>query len=97
MCRSIHTLFNYDPPATDDEVHAAALQYVRKVSGTARPSRANEVAFSEAVEEVARATHRLVERLVTSAPPRDRGADAARARLRAAARYGSTGARPGSS
>ena len=88
MCRNIRTLFNYDPPATSDEVRAAAVQYVRKVSGYTRPSRANQAAFDEAVEQVASATERLLDALVTSAAPRDRAAEAAKARARAAARYG---------
>jgi hypothetical protein len=92
MCRSIHPLFNFEPPATDDEVHAAALQFVRKVSGSTKPSRANEAAFQSAVEEIAEATHRLLDGMTTNAPARDRELEAARARIRAAARYGSTSA-----
>ena len=88
MCRNIRTLHNFEPPATEDEVSAAALQYVRKVSGTSKPSRANEAAFARAVDEVASATQRLLGALVTSAPPRDREREAARARLRAAQRFG---------
>jgi hypothetical protein len=88
MCRNIRTLHNFEPPATEDEVRAAALQYVRKVSGQTKPSRANEAAFSRAVEEVAAATRTLLDGLVTSAPPRDREAVAARARARAAERFG---------
>jgi hypothetical protein len=88
MCRNIRTLHNFEPPATDDEVSAAALQYVRKVSGTSKPSKANEAAFARAVDEVASATQRLLGALVTSAPPRDREREAARARLRAAQRFG---------
>jgi len=72
MCRNIHTLFNFEPPATEDEVHDAALQYVRKVSGFTKPSQANTVAFERAVEEVAQATGRLIAELVTNAPPKDR-------------------------
>ena len=87
MCRSIHTLFNYEPPASDEEVRAAALQYVRKVSGFNKPSRANEEAFAQAVDDVAAASRRLLDALVTSAPPKDREVEAARARSRAAARY----------
>ncbi len=87
MCRNIHTLFNYEPPATDAEVRGAALQYVRKVSGFAKPSHANEAAFERAVEEVAAATSRLVGELVTSAAPRDREVEAERARARAAKRF----------
>jgi hypothetical protein len=87
MCRNIHTLFNYDPPATREEVHDAALQYVRKVSGFTKPSRANEQAFERAVDEVADATQRLLDALVTTAPPKDREVEAARARERAAKRF----------
>jgi hypothetical protein len=86
MCRNIHTLFNYEPPATDHEVEDAALQYVRKISGFTKPSRANEEAFARAVDEVAQATQRLVDSLVTSAPPKDREVEAKRARARAASR-----------
>jgi hypothetical protein len=85
MCRSIHTLYNYEPPATEEEVRAAALQYVRKISGFSRPSRANEEAFARAVDAVAAASSRLLDELVTSAAPRDRERDAERKRLRAAA------------
>lgn len=88
MCRNIRTLYNYEPPATPDEVDAAALQYVRKVSGYTRPSRANQEAFDAAVVEVAGATRRLLDALVTSAPPRDREVEAQKARARARARYG---------
>jgi hypothetical protein len=87
MCRNIRTLHNFDPPATDEEVRAAALQYVRKVSGSTRPSRANEVAFERAVEEVALATRKLLDDLVTTAPPRDREVEAAKLRERAAKRF----------
>jgi hypothetical protein len=86
MCRSIKTLANFDPPATDEEVRASALQFVRKVSGTTHPSRANEDAFNRAVEEIARAARHLVESLRTTAPPRSREAEALKARARA--RYG---------
>ena len=86
MCRSIHTLYNYEPPATEEEVRAAALQYVRKVSGFSKPSRANEEAFARAVDAVVEASSRLLDELVTSAAPRDRERDAERARRRAAAR-----------
>ena len=89
MCRNIRTLFNFEPPATDDEIRAASLQFVRKLSGMNAPSRANEVAFQAAVEEVFRAARRLVDSLVTQAPSRDRGEEAARARARAAVRFGS--------
>jgi hypothetical protein len=87
MCRNIRTLHNFEPPATTDEVHAAALQYVRKVSGTTRPSQANQAAFDRAVLEVAATTRRLLDELVTAAPPKDREVEAAKARERAAARY----------
>jgi hypothetical protein len=87
MCRNIHTLFNFDPPATDEEVRSAALQYVRKVSGFTKPSAANEEAFSRAVDEVTAATQRLIDALVTSAPPKDREVEAERARARAAKRF----------
>jgi hypothetical protein len=87
MCRNIHTLFNFDPPATEDEVHDAALQYVRKVSGFTKPSRANEAAFARAVEEVAAASQRLLDELVTNAPPKDREVEAERKRERAAKRF----------
>ena len=86
MCRSIRTLHNFDPPATDEEVDAAALQYVRKVSGSARPSRANQEAFDRAVEAIAQETRSLVDSLVTRAPPKNREVEAAKARARAAAR-----------
>jgi len=87
MCRNIHTLFNFEPPATEDEVRAAAEQYVRKVSGFTKPSRANADAFARAVEEVSAATARLLDNLVTTAVPRDREVEAARARARAAKRF----------
>jgi hypothetical protein len=87
MCRNIHTLFNFEPPATEDEVRGAALQYVRKISGFTKPSRANEAAFERAVDEVAAASQRLLDELVTSAPPKDREVEAERARARAAVRY----------
>jgi len=88
MCRNIRTLHNFDPPATNDEVHAAALQYVRKVSGTTKPSAANLEAFDRAVHEIAHITRHLLEDLVTNAPPKDRETEAAKARARAALRYG---------
>ncbi len=91
MCRNIRTLHNFEPPATRAEVQAAALQYVRKVSGTSKPSAANRQAFDDAVGVVADTTARLLEALVTSAPPRDREVEAARARARSAVRYGATG------
>ena len=87
MCRNIRTLHNFEPPATDDEVRGAALQYVRKVSGTTKPSQANEEAFERAVDEVARATAELLAELVTSAPPKDREVEAAKRRERAAKRF----------
>jgi hypothetical protein len=86
MCRSIKPLYNYDPPVTGDEIRAAALQYVRKISGFTRPSRANEAAFNAAVDEIARASEQLLAALATSAPPRDRQVDAERARARVAKR-----------
>ena len=88
MCRNIRQLHNFEPPATPNEVEAAALQYVRKVSGSTRPSQANQAAFDRAVEEVAAATRRLLDDLVTTAPPKDREVEAAKARARAAVRYG---------
>jgi hypothetical protein len=88
MCRNIRTLHNFDPPATRDEVQAAALQYVRKVSGATRPSQANQAAFDAAVAEVTATTKRLLDALVTTAPPKDREVEAAKARARAAVRYG---------
>jgi hypothetical protein len=88
MCRNIRTLHNFDPPATDEEVRAAALQYVRKLSGATKPSRANEAAFRRAVDEVAAASRTLLASLVTSAPPRDREVEAERARARSARRFG---------
>jgi hypothetical protein len=88
MCRNIRILHNFEPPTTEDEIHAAALQYVRKVSGMNKPSRANEEAFEQAVEAVTGATRELLGRLVTSAPPRDREAEADRRRARGAERFG---------
>jgi hypothetical protein len=90
MCRNIHTLYNYEPAATEDEVHDAALQYVRKISGFTKPSRANEEAFARAVDEVAEASRRLLDSLVTTAPPRDREVEAERKRARAAERFAVT-------
>ena len=87
MCRNIHTLFNFEPPATDEEIRGAALQYVRKISGFTKPSRANEQAFARAVDEVAAASMRLIDDLVTSAAPKDRAVEAERARARSARRY----------
>ena len=87
MCRNIRTLHNFDPPATQEEVRAAAVQYVRKISGTAKPSKVNEHAFEHAVDAVAEASRRLLAELVTAAPPRDREIEAARRRARAVARF----------
>ena len=87
MCRNIRQLHNFEPPATTDEVDAAALQYVRKVSGSTKPSQANQAAFDRAVAEVAEATRHLLAALVTTAPPKDREVEAAKARARAAERY----------
>ena len=87
MCRNIQTLFNFEPPATDDEVQAAALQYVRKISGFTKPSQANEEAFERAVHEVAHASRHLLAELVTNAPPKDREVEAARRRARAEKRF----------
>ena len=88
MCRNIRPLNNFEPPATPDEVTAAALQFVRKVSGTVKPSQANQAAFDEAVHEIAHITAHLLEKLVTNAPPKDREAEAVKARARAQLRYG---------
>jgi hypothetical protein len=88
VCRNIRTLHNFDPPATSDEVRAAAVQYVRKVSGSASPSQANAEAFARAVEAVTEATRHLLDELVTTAPPKNREAEATKARERAALRYG---------
>jgi hypothetical protein len=87
MCRNIKTLHNFDPPATDEEIHASALQFVRKLGGFARPSKANERAFNRAVDQVARAAHELLHALVTNAPSRNREVEAAKARARAAERF----------
>ncbi|MDX6299267.1 MAG: hypothetical protein QOF53_481 [Nocardioidaceae bacterium] len=87
MCRNIRTLHNFEPPASQDEVHAAALQYVRKVSGSTHPSQANREAFDRAVLEVAATTRRLLQELTSSAPPKDREVEATKARARAATRY----------
>ncbi len=88
MCRNIRTLHNFDPPATDEEIHDAALQYVRKLSGTTKPSKANAEAFARAVDEVAEASRRLLGSLVSTAPPRNREVEAERRRARALARFG---------
>ena len=87
MCRNIRPLSNFEPPATDDEIRAAALQYVRKISGTTKPSRANAEAFERAVEVIAKATRKLVDSLETEAPPKNREIEAAKARARAQSRY----------
>ena len=91
MCRNIRQLHNFEPPASSDEVRAAALQYVRKVSGSTKPSRANQEAFDQAVDEVAAVTQRLLDQLVTSAPPKDREVEAAKAKERARQRYQQAG------
>ncbi|HYS99681.1 MAG TPA: DUF2277 domain-containing protein [Thermoplasmata archaeon] len=88
MCRNIKTLFNFDPPANDDEIRQASVQFVRKLSGFAKPSKDNEAAFNRAVETMAAAAHELLDSLVTSAKPRNRAVEAARARARAAQRFG---------
>lgn len=87
MCRNIRTLHNFEPAATDDEVHAAALQYVRKIAGTTKPSKANQEIFDRAVDEIAHLTRHLVDDLTTNAPPKDREVEAAKAKARAAQRY----------
>jgi hypothetical protein len=87
MCRNIRSLYNFEPPATEEEVRAAALQYVRKISGFTKPSKANSEAFEQAVDAVAEVSARLLEQLVTSAPPKDREVEAAKARARAAERF----------
>jgi hypothetical protein len=87
MCRNIQTLFNFEPPVTDDEIRASSLQYVRKISGFSKPSQANEAAFERAVDEVAEASRRLLAELVTTAPPKDRDVEAARRRARAEKRF----------
>jgi hypothetical protein len=88
MCRNIKTLFNFDPPATDEEIRAASLQFVRKVSGFRKPSKVNKAAFEHAIDDVSRTVRRLMDSLVTQAPPRDRETKAAKARARSAARFG---------
>jgi hypothetical protein len=90
MCRNIRTLFNFEPPATDEEVHAAAEQFVRKISGFTRPSKANEAVFAAAIDDVAAVAHRLIDSLETASPPRDREVEAIKARARAAERFGRT-------
>jgi len=94
MCRNIKILFNFDPPVTDEEIHAASLQFVRKVSGFTKPSKANEAAFERAVDQTAHVARTLLHSLVTNAPPRDRAVEAQRARQRAAARFGKDVRRP---
>ena len=88
MCRNIKTLFNFDPPVTDEEIHASSLQFVRKISGFTKPSKANEAAFAAAVEEIAALSKRLLRSLKTNAPPKSREEEAAKARARGAARFG---------
>lgn len=88
MCRNIRTLHNFKPPATDDEIRASALQFVRKLSGFTRPSKINEAAFNQAVEDVTHAAHHLLDALVSNAPPRDRAVEAAKAKARAVERFG---------
>jgi hypothetical protein len=88
MCRNIKTLFNFDPPATDEEIRAASLQFVRKLSGFTHPSKANETAFEQAIEEVSAVARRLIDSLETNAPPKNRETEAARARERSAIRFG---------
>lgn len=88
MCRNIKTLHNFAPPATDEEIRASSLQFVRKLSGFTKPSKANEAAFNRAVDQVARAAHELLDSLVTTAPPRNREVEATKAQARAAARFG---------
>lgn len=90
MCRNIKTLHNFKPPATDEEIRASSIQFVRKLSGFTRPSKANELAFNHAVEQVEKAARDLLDSLVTNAPPRDRQVEASKARARAAVRYGSS-------
>ena len=88
MCRNIRTLFNFSPSATDEEVRAASLQFVRKISGFTKPSQSNQAAFDHAVDDVARVARSLLDALITTAPPKDRGIEAAKARVRAAQRFG---------
>ena len=91
MCRNIKTLYNFEPPATDDEIIASSLQFVRKLSGFTRPSKANQLAFDRAVDQVSEAARELIGALVTNAPPRDREAEAVKARARSTERFGSSG------
>jgi len=93
MCRNIKTLHNFKPPATDEEIRASSIQFVRKLSGFTRPSKTNELAFNRAVDEVTKAAHDLLTSLVTSSPPRDREVEASKARARAAVRYGTPDAK----
>jgi hypothetical protein len=90
MCRAIKTLHNFSPPATEDEIRASSLQFVRKLSGFTKPSKVNETAFNRAVDDIAHAAQHLLESLVTNAPPRDRGVETMKARARSAKRFGST-------
>ena len=92
MCRNIKTLHNFKPPATDEEIRASALQFVRKLSGFNKPAKANEAAFNRAIDRVAQAAHELLDSLVTNAPPKDRAVEAAKARARTAERFGSVAA-----
>jgi hypothetical protein len=87
MCRNIRTLYNFEPPATDDEIRAASLQFVRKLSGYTKPSKANEIAFAQSVDEISRSVRALLDTLVTNATPRDRDEEAEKARARSAARF----------
>ena len=91
MCRNIKTLFNFDPPATADEVRAASIQFVRKISGSTQPSRANEAAFEKAIDDITEISRELLDSLVTSAPPKNREVEAAKRRARAAQRFGTAG------
>ncbi len=93
MCRNIRTLHNFEPPATEDEIRASSLQFVRKLSGFTKPSKANEDAFNRAVDEVAHAAHHLLDSLVTNSPPRDRETEALKARARSAKRFGASNGR----
>ncbi|MDQ2921776.1 MAG: DUF2277 domain-containing protein [Acidobacteriota bacterium] len=94
MCRNIKTLHNFKPPATDEEIRASSLQFVRKLSGFTKPSKANELAFNRAIDQVAQAAHELLQSLVTNAPPRDRTVEASKARTRTAERFRSSEVRP---
>jgi hypothetical protein len=95
MCRNIKTLHNFKPPATEEEIRASSVQFVRKLSGFTKPSKANEVAFNRAVDQVAQAAHELLQSLVTNSPPRDREVEASKARARSATRFQSADATPG--